>query len=150
MRLKIACIALVAAPCACATSQVTAPAPLRSGVYPLHAYNGKPLPVDIGILGPKGVPGDTIPRDPGGCHVLVTAGSLTLDVQVMRYSFGYETRNACNQALLSQTGADGAFEQRGDDLVFHMERVDGDRTFGGSVSPSSVTLDIGRLLEFQR
>jgi len=141
---------------ACFGSRMTSsdgisPVALRSGVYPLRAYHAKSVPAEIGTLGPKSWPGDTIPRNSDfGCRVLVTGGALALDVEAMRYSYWYESRNACNQRVLSKPTLDGTFEQHGNDLVFHIHLVDGDRTFGGSVGPSSITVDIGSLLEFQR
>src|SRR6266511_655260 len=141
---------VLVAPMACASSQVPPAGALRSGVYPLQRYGGMPVPADLGPLGPKGVPGDTIPRDPGGCHILVTGGALTLDIDAMRYSFWYEWRNACNQMVLSKPGLDGTFEQHGDALVFHFHRVDGETSFRGLVNPSGITLFTGRDLDFKR
>jgi hypothetical protein len=147
---------------ACASSQIAAqtaaPAPLRSGVYPLRAYDGKPLPADI-VFPPKGVgPPDSV----RGCRDFVTDGSLTLEVEAGRFSFGYDLWNACTRALAPPTRFEGTFEQRGNDLVFHVNRSvthDSIRvmvmTFSGSVSPSSIRLNgapytLGGSLEYLR
>src|SRR6266545_6894344 len=72
---------------ACFGSRMTSsdgisPVALRSGVYPLRAYHAKSVPAEIGTLGPKSWPGDTIPRNSDfGCRVLVTGGALALDVE---------------------------------------------------------------------
>lgn len=153
MRSQIVCLALIAASlAACATTQVTPSGALRGGVYALRAYGGKPIPADLGTLPPKGAPGDTIPRNLWElkCHILVTGGELRLDMETLRYSLWYELRHGCTRRVLSKSEVDGTFEQHGSDLVFHIHVVDGDRTFRGSVGQSSITVDIGSLLEFRR
>lgn len=92
----------------------------------------------------------------------MTDGSLTLEVEAGRFSFGYDLWNACTRALAPPTRFEGTFEQRGNDLVFHVNRSvthDSIRvmvmTFSGSVSPSSIRLNgapytLGGSLEYLR
>lgn len=156
MRYQILCLALVGVPpVAPACSQATAPAPLRSGVYPLQAFNGKPLPADISI--PAKVPPNVPPDKFRSCQESVTGGSLTLDVEAGRFSMGYDVWDGCSQALVPQQTVSGTFEQHGNDLVLRGTRevprihaAGFEWTFSGSAGPSSITLAVFGGVQFQR
>ncbi len=159
MRYQILCLALVRVPpVAPACSQATAPAPLRSGVYPLQAYNGKPLPADISIPSKvlPHVPPNVPPEPLSSCQEFVTGGSLTLDVEAGRFSVGYDGWDGCSQALVPQQAVSGTFEQHGNDLVLRVTReiprihAAGEWTFNGSAGPSSITLAVFGGVQFQR
>ena len=126
-----------------ATAQVAAPAPLRSGTYPLQAYNGKPLPTDLSLVLPK-VPPGVVPDSFGACVKLVTGGTLTLDLEGRRFSLAYDVWSPCDRAFLPKVNLSGQIEQRGDDLVFQVGRQDRIETFRGSVGLNTITLNVGR------
>lgn len=82
-------------------------------------------------------------QNPGGCHILVTAGSLTIDTAQMAFSYAYDVRDACDQRLLSQPSLSGTFEQHGRDISFVVSRVDGDIRFGGSLLSDGILVRNG-------
>jgi hypothetical protein len=118
---------------------------LASGDYPLHAFNGDRIPADLGPVAPKG-------PDPSQCHIFVTDGSLHIDASRATFAYEYEARNGCTQESLSEIGLSGTYRQYAQFLVFRVLRVDGQVTFGGKVSGSSIRMDVGpgEALEFSR
>jgi len=141
--LKYAVLLAVCASAPVAAAQAGATAALRSGVYPLQAYNGKPLPVDLSVIPPKVPPGVEGKRF-RACVNLVTAGSLTLDVETRRFSFAYDVWSPCDRAFLPKMSTSGTFEERGNDLVFQITRGDRLETFRGSAGLSTITLYVER------
>ena len=126
-----------------ATAQTAVPTALQSGVYPLQAYNGKPLPADFSLIPPK-IPPGVEPERFRACMHVVTGGSLTLDAEARRFSFTYDVWSPCDRAFLPKGTTSGTFEQHGNDLVFQLTRGNRSETFQGSVGPSSITLYRGQ------
>ncbi len=152
MTYQILCLALGGVlPMASACSQATAPAPLRSGLYPLQAYNGKALPADISIPSKATPDGKVL----SGCQELVTDGSLMLEVEVGRFTLRYSVWDGCSRAVVLRQAVSGTFEQHGNELMFHVTRESpritavGEWIFGGSVGPSSLALAVYGGVQFQ-
>lgn len=124
-------VVLLAGSVMAACTRSTAPAPLMSGSFALQKYNTRSLPVDIGILPPKG-------QNPGGCHILVTSGSLIVSVESGTFSYSYEVQNACDRSVLSRPGAQGRFEADGNTLTFVLQRVDGELRFRGVIGRGTI------------
>jgi len=126
-----------------AAAQAGTPAPLQTGVYPLQAYNGKPLPADLSLIPPK-IPPSVEPERFRACMALVTGGSLTLDIEAQHFSFGYDVWSPCDRAFLPRMSTSGTFERRGNDLVLQITRGDRIETFHGSVGLKTITLYVER------
>ncbi len=130
--------------CACAGSPTGGNAPLRSGVYPLRAYNGDALPADQGPMPPKG-------NNTGACALLVSSGSLRLTLEQHTFSYQYQYQNGCTLELMSEITLSGAVDQSGGGLVFRVTRVDGEVRFTGSVEAQAIVVRNGdEVLEFAR
>lgn len=123
-------------PWACSNAPSTEVVPSASGQYVLSSYNGSAIPADIGALPPHA-------GDPGGCRIVVTAGSLSLDVEAARFSYAYEVHNGCTGDVLSRPSVAGALEQNGTALTFRVSRVDGVIEFPGTVQQGVITLRPG-------
>jgi hypothetical protein len=124
VRLRFICIAMIGG-CTSATE------PLSAKSYPLERYNGASLPIDLGELGPKG-------SGSSSCHFFITGGRLSIS-NPNSFSYTYDIRNGCTQALMSQPGLQGTYEQRGSEITFTVTRVDGMiTTYGGLVSQSRI------------
>lgn len=121
----------------CERGSATAPVPFASGRYALVSYNGATVPADIGPLPSRD-------GGPTGCRVVVTAGSLTLDIPAGRFSAGYQVNNSCTDASLGSNSSEGLVTQRGRELLFRVPRVAGDTVmFTGSWAPGAVTIGQG-------
>ena len=150
MKSHLISVALLATPLLFrgAKAQVIAPDSLRSGVHVLRALSGKPLPADV-LFPPKGAPSTMIYPS---YRVWVTAGSLTLAVRTMRFSFWYEQKRDSLSGESKRASREGAFEQHGTSLVFHVTTEHGGRnTLFGTVGPSGIQVVDGLFkLDFDR
>jgi hypothetical protein len=121
---------------ACSRPGTSEAVPSASGRYALSSYNGAAIPADIGVLPPNG-------SNSGGCRLVVSGGSLLLDVAASHFEYAYDVRNQCDGSLLSQPSSQGTVAQQGSALTFAVARVDGLIEFSGWVESGVVTLHPG-------
>jgi hypothetical protein len=104
------------------------------GTYQLVRLNGRILPFDFGPLPPR--PGTT-----EDCHLLLTAGMVSVVRAQGTYELTYEKRNSCDNRLLSSSGSFGSYRQNGAQLVLTAD-LGGGRTedYEGRVSGSVINV----------
>lgn len=112
------------------------------GSFVLNRFAGELLPVDRGAVATRD--GETTE-----CRILVASGRMEIDTTSGNYSYSYELRNSCNNALLGASESAGTFSRQGAHLVLS---VGGSQTahIEGEIAGDTVTVFDANALEFIR
>jgi hypothetical protein len=138
-RLTLSSLALAS----CSSHRHSLPyAHLASGSYSLQSFNGHEVPVDMGVVGPKG-------RQTGRCRMILVAGGLTLDTTLHSFSYFYDVRD-CNGRQVGRETVSGSFEQNGSRLTFRVPGADRSPSFSGKVERRGIVLTYNDQLRFER